>query len=93
MKYFNECCNKISNLKIYTLYTLYIIHYTLDSFGNDPEKIQNSIVRELEKIFKWLDVNKQCLNVTKSKFMIFQMPQKRVPQQITVIQLTHRTSL
>ena len=37
-------------------------------------------MRELEKIFKWLDVNKLCLNVTKSKFMIFQMPQKRVPQ-------------
>ena len=26
------------------------------------------------------DVNKLCLNVTKSKFMIFQMPQKKVPQ-------------
>ena len=56
------------------------LNSTLDSFGNDPEEIQNSIVRELEKTFKWLDVNKLCLNVTKSKFMIFQMPQKRVPQ-------------
>ena len=56
------------------------LNSTLDSFGNDYEEIQNSIVRELEKIFKWLDVNKLCLNVTKSKFMIFQMPQKRVPQ-------------
>ena len=56
------------------------LNSTLDCFGNDPEEIQNSIVRELEKIFKWLDVNKLCLNVTKSKFMIFQMPQKRVPQ-------------
>ena len=56
------------------------LNSTLDSFGNDLEEIQNSIVRELEKIFKWLDVNKLCLNVTKSKFMIFQMPQKRVPQ-------------
>ena len=56
------------------------LNSALDSFGNDPEEIQNSIVRELEKIFKWLDVNKLCLNVTKSKFMIFQMPQKRVPQ-------------
>ena len=56
------------------------LNSTLDSFGNDPEEIQNSIVRELEKIFKWLNINKLCLNVTKSKFMIFQMPQKRVPQ-------------
>ena len=53
------------------------LNFTLDSFGNDPEEIQNSIVRELKNIFKWLDVNKLCLNVTKSKFMIFQMPQKK----------------
>ena len=56
------------------------LNSTLDFFGNDPKEIQNSIVRELEKIFKWLDVNNLCLNVTKSKFMIFQMSQKRVPQ-------------
>ena len=56
------------------------LNSTLDSFGNDTEEIQNSIVRELKNIFKWLDVNKLCLNVTKSKFMIFQMPQKKVPQ-------------
>ena len=56
------------------------LNSTLDSFGNDREEIQNSIIRELEKIFKWLDVNKLCLNVTKSKCMIFYMPQKRVPQ-------------
>ena len=56
------------------------LNSTLDSFGNYPEEIQNPIVRELEKIFKWLDVTKLCLNVTKSKFMIFQMPEKRVPQ-------------
>ena len=31
------------------------------------------------KVFKWLDVNKLCLNLSKSKFMPFQMPQKRVP--------------
>ena len=56
------------------------LNSTLDAFGNDPEEIQNSIVKELKNIFKWLDVNKLCLNVTKSKFMIFQMPQKKVPQ-------------
>ena len=27
--------------------------------------------------FKWLDVNKLCLKVTKFKFMILQMPQKK----------------
>ena len=58
-----------------------MLNSTVDSFGNDPVEIQNSIiVRELKKIFKWLHVNKLCLNVTRSKFMIFQMPQKKVPQ-------------
>ena len=58
-----------------------MLNSTVDSFGNDPVEIQNSIiVRELKKIFKWLHVNKLCLNVTKSKLMIFQMPQKKVPQ-------------
>ena len=51
---------------------------TLDSFGNDTEEIQNSIISELKKVFKWLDVNKLCLNLSKSKYMLFQMPQKRV---------------
>ena len=31
-------------------------------------------------MFKWLDVNKLCLNVTKSKVMIFQILQKRILQ-------------
>ena len=55
------------------------LNSTLDSFGNDTEEIQNSIISELQKVFKWLDVNKLCLNLSKSKFMLFQMPQKRVP--------------
>ena len=43
------------------------LNSTLDSFGNDPEEIQNSIVRELEKIFKWLDVNKIMFECHKIK--------------------------
>ena len=30
-------------------------------------------------IFKWLDVNKLCLNVSKSRFMLFHMHQKVLP--------------
>ena len=48
------------------------LNSTLDSFGQDAVELQN--------IFKWLDVNRLCLNVAKSKFMLFHMPQKEIPQ-------------
>ena len=35
---------------------------------------------DLQKISKWLDLNKLCLNITKSKFMLFHMPQRITPQ-------------
>ena len=54
------------------------LNSTFDSLENDLKEIQNSIVRELKKLFKWLVVSKLCLNVTKSKFMISQMPQKKL---------------
>ena len=65
------------------------LNSTLDSFGNDTEEIQNSIISELKKVFKWLDVNKLCLNLSKSKFMLFQMPQKRVPNLLFNIDRMH----
>ena len=52
---------------------------TLDCFGNGENEIQISITTELQKIFKWLDVNKLCLNTAKSKYMLFHMPQKILP--------------
>ena len=55
------------------------LNATLDNFGTNPVDIQKSIIIELQNILKWLDVNKQCLNVSKSKCMLFQMPQKVVP--------------
>ena len=53
------------------------LNSTLDSFGQDAVEIQNTIVSELQNIFKWLDVNRLCLNVAKSKSMLFHMPQKK----------------
>ena len=44
---------------------------TLDLFRNDTKKIPNSIISELKRIFKWLNVNKLCLNLSKSKCMPF----------------------
>ena len=52
------------------------LNSTLDCFGKNTDKIENSITYELQKVFKWFDVNKLCLNVSKSKFMLFHMPQK-----------------
>ena len=49
------------------------LNSTLDKFGTNPVDIQKSIIIELQNILKWLDVNKLCLNVSKSKFMLFRM--------------------
>ena len=49
---------------------------TLESFGDTADEIQLSILNELQKVCKWLDLNQLCLNVAKSKFMLFHMPQK-----------------
>ena len=56
------------------------LNSTLDCFGNGEDEIQISITTELQKIFKWLDVNKLCLNTAKSKYMLFHMPQKILPE-------------
>ena len=46
-----------------------------------PQLIYNSqSVMSHIKICKWLDLNKLHLNVAKSKFMLFHMPQKVIPQ-------------
>ena len=65
------------------------LNSTLDSFGQDAVEIQNTIVSELQNIFKWLDVNRLCLNVAKSKFMLFHMPQKEIPLLSGVEKIEH----
>ena len=52
------------------------LNSTLDCFENGKDEIQNSITTELQKVFKWLDVSKLCLNTAKSKYMLFHMLQK-----------------
>ena len=90
---FNICINDIVKASSKFAFILYAddttLNSTLDLFGNDTEEIQNSILSELKKVFKWLDVNKLCLNVSKSKFMLFQMPQKRVPHLLFSIDRMH----
>ena len=57
------------------------LNSTLESFGDvkDVIEIQTRITDELNKIIKWLEVNKLCLNVAKSKFMLFHKPPKVIP--------------
>ena len=91
--FFNICLNDIVKASSKFAFILYAdgttLNSTLDLFGNDTEEIQNSIIFELKKVFKWLDVNKLGLNVSKSKFMLFQMPQKRVPHLLFSIDRMH----
>ena len=56
------------------------LNSTLDVFGDTVNQIQLAIMMDLQKISKWLDLNKLCLNITKSKFMLFHMPQRITPQ-------------
>ena len=55
------------------------LNSTLDNFGTTSVDIQKSIIIELQNILKWLDVNKLCLSMLKSEFMLFHKPQKVVP--------------
>ena len=55
------------------------LNATVESFGETAADIQLSIGNKLQKICKWLDLNKLHLNVAISKFMFFHMPQKGIP--------------
>ncbi len=57
------------------------LNSTLESFEDIHSNIDlaDRITVELHKILKWLDLNKLCLNVAKSKCMIFYMPPKVIP--------------
>ena len=53
---------------------------TVESLGETAADIQLSIRNQLNKICKWLDLNRLRLNVVKSKFMLLHMPQKIISQ-------------
>ena len=81
---FNICINDIIRSSDKFNFILYAddttLKATVESFGETAADIQLSISNELQKICKWLDLNKLHLNVAKSKFMLFHMPQKVIPQ-------------
>ena len=60
------------------------LNVTVESFDETAAEIQISIGIELQKICKWLDLNKLRLNVAKSTFMLFHMPPQIIPQHIFI---------
>ena len=81
---FNIFINDIVNACDKFVSILYADDTTLNStlycFGKNTDEIENSITNVLQKVFKWFDANKLCLNVSKSKVILFHMPKKNIPQ-------------
>ena len=73
--YINNLCNasKLFRMIIYADDTT--LYSTLDVFGN---YISKNLNLELTKVADWLKLNKLSINIKKSKFMVFHMPQKQV---------------
>ena len=64
------------------------LNSTLKSFGDvtNLERLQHNISTELNNVVRWLDLNKLQLNVLKTKYMLFHMPQKVIPHLSFTIQ-------
>ena len=60
---------------------------TLNSFSscNEHPSTDLCINNELKKVYTWLCSNKLCLNVSKTKHMLFHQPQKDVEYPILYI--------
>ena len=73
--YINDICNasKLFKMIIYADDTT--LYSTLDVFGTFTTK---EINLEITKITDWLKLTKLSINIKKSKFMVFHMPQKQV---------------
>ena len=73
--YINYLCtaSKLFKMIIYADDTT--LYSTLDVFGNYTPKNLNL---ELTKVADWLKLNKSSINIKKSKFMVFHMPQKQI---------------
>ena len=77
-----KCTEKIN-------YILYAddttLNSTIDSFVKEIHIIEQNILAELQKISKWLELNRLQINTGKSKFMLSHMPQKSIPNlQLTI---------
>ena len=73
--YINDLCNASKMFKMIIYADDTTLYSTLDVFGNYFSKNFNL---ELTKVADWLKLNKLSINIKKSKFMVFHMPQKQV---------------
>ena len=53
---------------------------TIESFTSSNTNISENINSKLENFNKWLAAQKLCLNMLKTKYMMFHTPQKRIPK-------------
>jgi len=51
---------------------LFTDHTVLVQSGNYLEKLQNSVNREMTNVFDWLTANRLSLNISKTKYCIYQ---------------------
>ena len=65
------------NFNLYAVDTT--LNSTLESVDDTVDGIQLSILIELQKACKWLGLNQLCLNVVKSKFMLFHVSKNLIP--------------
>ena len=73
--YINDLCNASELFKMIIYADDTTLYPTLDVFDN---YISKNLILELTKIADWLKLNKLSINIKKSKFMVFNMPQKQV---------------
>ena len=45
---------------------------------NNPQQLAAKINKEIKLIKNWFKINKLSLNIIKSKFMLFHMPQRKI---------------
>ena len=64
-----------------------LIHSFNLSITQHEDSIITDVNTELSKIQEWLTVNKLSLNISKTKYMVFHHPNKKLPENLTHIQI------
>ena len=79
--YINDICHSSSMFDFIVYADDTTLHSSLDKFNGSAlgnAALSININEELNKVHNWVKANKLSLNVRKTKFMIFHMPQKNI---------------